>query len=90
MCKPPTPQDVAAKMVQWLASGTLYQSDAVAKIQREFGKGFVTEKDDGTYSINRPVLDAFRKLTKDSAVWEPSGKYWRPRVRTDGAGRKVG
>ena len=82
------------RVAEWMASAleqkqTLYQSDAVEAIQKNFGKGFVVENDNGTFSIDRKVLDEFRSLTATTAVWERSGKFWRTRTATDAEGRQA-
>lgn len=73
---------------QVLTSGALYQDEAVDAILREFGNDFVHENDNGNLAIDRPVLNAFRKLTEDSVVWDREDRMWRPRQPGDVPGRQ--
>ncbi len=70
--------DVAKRMLEWLEnsrSKELDQQDAVLGIQKEFGDDseFLYENANGNLAIDRRVLAEFRKLSKDTVVWEKSG-----------------
>ena len=91
----PTPKEVA----QWMAAQfeedeRLLQVDAVAAIEKLFGAGFVYLSDIGEKSIDKRVLNQFRKLTGDEVVWVShhggaywSGAHWRKREPGDSSGR---
>ena len=79
-----TAQDVAEWMLaQFERRGQLYQSDAVDGIVREFGDDFVYTNATGGRSINRKVLDAFRKLTEETAVYNRAWRGWSKRTAHD-------
>lgn len=66
----------------------LHQIDAVADVERLFGKTCVRENDAGNPAFSPAVLAAFRKLTGDCVVWEARERYWRLRMPGDEAGRR--
>jgi len=95
---PPSAKDVAKRMLELLddsdASPTipprskkLDQQDAVSMIRTEFGEEFLYENANGNLAIDKRVLAEFRRLTKDTVVWEKSG-YWRKRTPRDPVGRR--
>src|SRR4051812_24494641 len=66
-------------MITQLAEGDcLLQVEAVATIEKLFGPEFVYLSNIGEKSIDRRVLDQFRKLTEDEVVWvtERRGGFW--------------
>lgn len=84
----PTAADLAAWMAQEVTGkGELYQADAWDHISRQ-NPDLAIETERGGLSISREVLDAFKKLTSKTVVWEPQGRYWRIRVAQDAEGRK--
>ena len=90
-----TPKEVAQWMVHRLEeSDELLQVDAVAEIESRFGDEFVYVSDIGEMSIDRRVLDHFRKLTGNDVVWVTlhggvywPGAHWRKRDKYDTDGR---
>lgn len=79
-----TAHDVAQWMLAELTrDGTLYQEQAVWDIQQTFGDEHVYENENGNMAISRTVLAEFRKLTKGSAVWSRSERFWRLREEYD-------
>ena len=90
-----TPKEVAQWMVAQLEEGDrLLQIEAVIAIEKLFGSEFVYLSDIGEKSINRRVLNQFRKLTEDEVVWVTqqgggywSGAHWRKREPGDSSGR---
>lgn len=66
----------------------LFQEDAVNEIEEKFGIQFVYKNENGNAAMGRAVLAAFRKLSKDSVVWEPKDRYWRMRKTADKSGRR--
>jgi hypothetical protein len=90
-----TPKEVAQWMVAQLeADDSLLEVDAVAAIEKLFGPAFVYVSDIGEKSIDRRVLNQFRKLTEDDVVWVTqhgggywSGAHWRKRGPGDSSGR---
>jgi hypothetical protein len=84
----PTPSDVA----QWMRdeldrTGTLFQADAVAEIEREFGPSFIHKHRRGNPGIDRDVLREFRELTETDVVWDFWLRAWRYREPDDGPSR---
>ena len=90
-----TPKEVAQWMATQLAEGDcLLQVAAVAAIETLFGAEFVYISDIGEKSIDRRVLNQFRKLTADEVVWVTrhggvfwAGAHWRKREPGDSFGR---
>lgn len=73
-----TAKDVAEWMAtQFDKSCYLYQEDVVYKIQKNFGKDFVYDNENGNLAIGKNVLREFRKFTEGEVVWERSEKAWR-------------
>ena len=63
--------------------GFLFQSTAVKYIAENFGEEFTHRNEAGNLEIARPVLQAFRKLTEETVVWDRWSKAWRDRRHTD-------
>ncbi len=83
----PGPAEIAAWMVEQVETkGDLFQIDAYLYIE-EVNPAFALVTDRGAQAISPKVLSAFRKLTKETVVWERSDKYWRKRTKYDAAGR---
>jgi Family of unknown function (DUF6953) len=73
-----TPRDAAEWMFEQLEKrGDLAQDDAAYGIERNFGKEFVYENENGNLAISRAVLAEFTKLTEGLVVWNRSDKEWR-------------
>ena len=68
--------------------GELHQADVVGEIESKFGKQFTYANENGNPAIDKKVLAAFRKLSKDSVVWEREDRYWRLRKTDDTPGRQ--
>ena len=84
-----TPEFVANWMLSQIEkAGDLYQDDAVSEIFDRFGDQFTHENENGNLAIAKPVLAAFRKITKDSVVWERGERRWRKRELSDEPGRQ--
>lgn len=85
----PTSESVAAWMLGEIErDGDLYQDAAVVDIANKFGDDFTYENDSGNLAISKSVLSAFRKLTKESVVWERGERRWRRREISDEPGRQ--
>lgn len=67
--------------------GWLAQDDVALAIERRFGRDFVYENDAGNLAISRKVLDAFRKITAQTVVWDRAERAWRKREPHDPKGR---
>lgn len=86
-----TPQEVA----QWMhaelqrSNGYLYQETVVYEIERLFGREHTYDNEGGNLAIARPVLNAFRKLTEATVVWERGERMWRYRAAHDAPGRQA-
>lgn len=82
----PTADTVADWMLHELEkqNGVLYQDEAASQIADLFGEGFTYEHaDSGNACIDKKVLAAFRKLTRDSVVWSRGERLWRRREAGD-------
>lgn len=78
------PQDVAGWMYEEVQSAHfLYQDTAVVEIGRRFGEEFVYINDAGNFAIAKPVLAAFRKVSKSDVVWDKGERAWRLRIDSD-------
>ncbi len=69
-------------------TGSLFQADAVAGIEREFGPGFIRENERGNSAIDRGVLREFRELTEADVVWDFWLREWRLRQPGDAPSRQ--
>ncbi len=74
----------AKQVAEWMfdelmRNGDLYQEAVVREIAKKFGSQFTYTNDNGNEAIRKDVLSAFRKLSKDTAVWEREDRYWRMR-----------
>jgi len=84
-----TANDVAKWMVKQMEeSPYLYQETVVYDIKEKFGEQFTYDNVNGNLAISRDVLTAFRKLTKETAIWVRSERCWRKREAHDGPGRR--
>lgn len=83
-----TPQSIAQWMLEQVnAKKWFYQEDAVVQIEKLFGKDFVYFNDNGNPAILPKVLSEFRKISKDTVVWDRSDKSWRRRQKFDAPSR---
>ena len=62
------------------------RADAAAELQRRFGPDVVYEQANGNSATDRNLLRVFEQATKETAVWEPSARYWRRRQKGDPPG----
>jgi hypothetical protein len=86
-----TPENVAAWMLSELnRANYLFQETAVHGIATRFGREFTNTNTNGGESIDRRILQAFRRLSGDSVVWERAEKCWRRREKWDAPGRMQG
>jgi len=83
-----TPKDVAAWMVQQFAPHGLYQEIAVRDIRNTFGEAFIYKNASGNWAIDKEVLKEFRKLTRETVIWERGTRRWRKREQYDKPGRQ--
>lgn len=67
--------------------GCLYQDDVVDYLVKAGANSLVRESSDGNLVLDRPLLNEFRKLNEDQAVWVKPDRYWRFRVPEDEPGR---
>ena len=75
-----TPKQVAEWMnQQFLARGLLSQRMAAYGILKTFGKGHLYKNANHNWAINEDVLNEFRKLTEETAVWSRSRQHWEKR-----------
>lgn len=66
----------------------LYQDVIVYDIASRFGDEFVYYNKNGNPAISQAVLREFRKLTKNTVVWERGERFWRERGPYDSPGRQ--
>jgi len=71
-----------------IRAGSLPQATAADRIASKFGEKFTYTNTNGNLAIRKEVLDAFRKLTGDSVVWELGEHTWRRRQSHDHPGRQ--
>ncbi|GFD75678.1 hypothetical protein KUL113_50980 [Tenacibaculum sp. KUL113] len=69
-------KEVAEWMLEQFVNRTLYQQDVVYKIQEKFGDDFVYTNNSGGLSIDKGVLNQFRKLTEGKVQWSRGDKAW--------------
>lgn len=83
-----TPETVAQWMLDEIGRRKdLFQMDAVSGVAKKFGAEFTYTNKNGNPAIHKKILDAFDKLTGNTVVWEPRGRYWRKREDGDKPGR---
>ena len=84
-----TKEDAAKWMADELnRNGSLSQARAVRYIKNEIGKDFTHKNKNGNLAINKDVLEEFKKLTGEDAVWVRGDFRWRRRKATDKPGRE--
>lgn len=66
----------------------LYQETIIYMISSKFGDQFTYYNDNGNLAIDKKVLSEFRKLTRDSVIWERGERMWRFREKHDDPGRQ--
>lgn len=70
-------------LTQISKSKPLYQEQAAWDIMRKFGKQFVYDNENGNPAIEKSVLTAFEKISKEEIVWSRSERFWRLREPSD-------
>jgi hypothetical protein len=85
-----TAEAVAQWMFQELTTkpGLMFQEVIVWHIKQHFGDNFTYLNENGNLAIGRDVLREFRKLTKDSVVWDKRERAWRKRDQHDEPSRQ--
>jgi len=84
-----TPEVIAQWMMDQLdQAGRLYQADAASSIVKRFGPEFIYENENGNPAIDRRVLRAFRRISRDTVVWDRWDFCWRKRKEGDASSRK--
>ena len=58
------------------------------EIEDLFGDEFTYVNENGNRAIDKKVLAEFRKLTKDTVVWERGERRWRLREDYDESGKR--
>lgn len=81
-------EDVAVWLMTQIKVEATLQIDAAIKIAKIFGNKFIYINDNGNLAISKSVLLHFRKISKNSVVWEKEEKLWRLRLETDSSGRE--
>lgn len=83
-----TPEDAAKWMLEEFERlGFLYQEGAASHLLLFHDEALALYDANGNACVGRKVLAAFNKLTPE-AVYERTGKFWRPRLSTDEPGRQ--
>jgi hypothetical protein len=75
----------AMSVAVWMAaqleqSDHLFQETVAHDIVARFGKEFTYVNANGNLGIRKNVLAAFKKLTRDTAIWERRTRVWRKRA----------
>jgi hypothetical protein len=84
-----SPKDVAEFMQRRLKQDqALYQDVVVYEILNKFGEEFTYINRNGNLSIDKSVLQEFRKLTEGSVIWQRGEGAWRFRQDYDAPGRQ--
>jgi hypothetical protein len=79
---PATIDDVAGWMLAELSRrhGILDEPTTALEIVRLFGGDFCDVTPEGTFTISRPVVDAFSRLSlhgDDEVIWDGAERAWR-------------
>lgn len=87
-----TAKDVAAWLAEQVISepGYTYQGVIVYDLSHKFGDEFTYLNENGNPAIRKDVLAEFRKLTKDTVVWDGGERAWRKREHGDARSRQQG
>ena len=79
-----SPVEIAEWMLEeFNKRGRLVQNSAALQIWKRFGEEHVHKNKNHNWSINKPILEAFRTLTPDNVVWSRSRQLWRTRRDSD-------
>jgi len=77
-------KDIAIWMNDMLIKNRrLDQSHAAHLILKQWGKAYLYQNANGNWAINKPILDAFRKLNPPDVVWSRGSQVWRFRMPYD-------
>ena len=68
--------------------GLVYQETVAYDIERKFGDAFIYINEHGNPAISKGVLEAFRRISEDTVVWERQNRAWRKREPVDQPGRQ--
>lgn len=74
-------------LAEYQAAGFLYQETAASHLFHLNDEQLAYFDKDSNLCVGKEVLSIFNRLTPD-AVYERSGKFWRPRLETDQPGRQ--
>jgi hypothetical protein len=66
----------------------VYQETLVSDIETKFGETFTYINENGNAAISKDVLEAFRRISVDTVVWERQSRSWRKREACDEPGRQ--
>jgi hypothetical protein len=85
-----TPEGIATWMLAELnRDGILDQAWAAHEIESQFGDEYTPlNMKSGNLSIRHDVLVAFRRISKETVVWERGERRWRRRERGDVLSRR--
>jgi hypothetical protein len=84
-----TAKEVAKWMADKIQEEEWYPQELFAgEIEDLFGDEFTYVNENGNRAIDKKVLAEFRKLTKDTVVWERGERRWRLREDYDESGKR--
>ncbi|HZP59769.1 MAG TPA: hypothetical protein VFB27_05545 [Opitutaceae bacterium] len=84
MTTPEEAQEIAKWMrSEYLKFERLVQSSAAWQIRQKFGERHFYKNKNHNWAINKPILDAFKKIRPKDVVWSRSDQTWRKRRQFD-------
>ena len=92
--KKATPTTEELQIAGWMHEefervGLLYQARVATEILQRFGRDHVYRNRNGNWAISAPILQEFRRLTVETAVWNRRGQFWRERRPADPPGKRM-
>lgn len=81
------PNQIAKALAEELDRRGYLDHSIALEVVRRFDPDSIYINVGGNEAIVKPVLNAFNKLTKDTAVWDRGELHWRKRQATDTPGR---
>ncbi|AZB90585.1 hypothetical protein DKE41_008910 [Acinetobacter pittii] len=88
MLKKVTIQALIDRLISHLAHNKILDHEELIGILCiEYEGAYVTINDQGNQAVDKALLDAFKKATKTTVVWDRSERAWRLREDHDLASR---
>jgi hypothetical protein len=72
----------ASQVAEWMLDTLKHDryvdyKDVITRLQLSENDKFLHKNAKGVLSIDKEVLDEFRRLTGDTVIWDEKEKYWR-------------